>query len=339
MICRRHLPVWMTSGMFVARRDVLQREAPLRVGQRHRDRLAGDVGVALVAGRARRDRRRRRVGNVDQDVVERVVAGGIVDDAGQRRRRRRWAVVLHDLALQAAAGAAHPRAGVVRRAGDAARAGGRAVERLAAAVADRAAVLAAAHRRAGDRHAVRIAAHVGRCRRRRRSAAPRSRSRSSCRSRRRSGRSTCRRRPGCRNRPACSSRARRRRPRCRCCRRGRRRSPAPRRSRCRPCRSTGAARAGARAACAAGPSTQMPPVQVWPAPGHAPQSFDLWQPSPITPQYWPPVGVHDTGVHGRRPPSGCRCRPSASRRRSPAHPRPPERRFHRRRCRRDPGLR
>ena len=39
-------------------------------------------------------------------------------------------------------------------------------------------------------------------------------------------------------------------------------------------------------------------MQVWPAPGHAPQSFDLWQPSPITPQYWPPVGVHDTGVHG-----------------------------------------
>src|SRR6476469_7238261 len=39
-------------------------------------------------------------------------------------------------------------------------------------------------------------------------------------------------------------------------------------------------------------------MQVWPAPGHAPQSFDLWQPSPITPQYWSPVGVHDTGVHG-----------------------------------------
>ena len=101
-----------------ARRDVLQREAPLRVGQRDRDRLAGDVGVALVAGRARGDRRRRRVRNVDQDVVERVLAGGIVDDAGQRRLRRRRAGVLHDLALQAAAGgAAAARADVVRRAG------------------------------------------------------------------------------------------------------------------------------------------------------------------------------------------------------------------------------
>ena len=47
-----------------------------------------------------------------------------------------------------------------------------------------------------------------------------------------------------------------------------------------------------------GPSTQTPPVQTWPAPGQVPQSFDLWQPSPITPQYWPPVGVHDTGVQG-----------------------------------------
>ena len=33
-----------------------------------------------------------------------------------------------------------------------------------------------------------------------------------------------------------------------------------------------------------GPSTQVPPMHVWPAPAHAPQSFDLWQPSPITPQ-------------------------------------------------------
>src|SRR5262245_23167196 len=46
-----------------------------------------------------------------------------------------------------------------------------------------------------------------------------------------------------------------------------------------------------------GPSTQMLAVQTWPAPAHIPQSFDLWQPSPIIPQYAPPVGVHETGVH------------------------------------------
>src|SRR4029077_14532857 len=143
-------------------RDVLQREAPLRVGERHRDRQAGDVGVAFVAGRARRDRRRRRVRNVDQDVVERVVARGVIDDAGQRRRRRRRAGVLHDLAVDpAAGGAGRTGTDVAGGAGGAAGAGGRAVERLAAAVADRPAVLAAARRGARDRHAVGITAHVG----------------------------------------------------------------------------------------------------------------------------------------------------------------------------------
>ena len=35
------------------------------------------------------------------------------------------------------------------------------------------------------------------------------------------------------------------------------------------------------------------PSQVVPV-GHAPQSFELSQPSPMTPQYWPPVNVHAT---------------------------------------------
>src|SRR5262245_10184173 len=37
-------------------------------------------------------------------------------------------------------------------------------------------------------------------------------------------------------------------------------------------------------------------VQTWPATGQAPQSLARWQPSPIWPQYWPPGGVHETGV-------------------------------------------
>src|SRR6185503_20948569 len=76
--------------------------------------------------------------------------------------RRHRAGVLRDLALEAAApGAARAGAHVIARARGAARTGGRAVQRLAAPVADRPAVLAAARRVARDRHAVRIAAHVG----------------------------------------------------------------------------------------------------------------------------------------------------------------------------------
>src|SRR5262245_6566174 len=45
-----------------------------------------------------------------------------------------------------------------------------------------------------------------------------------------------------------------------------------------------------------GPSTQMWSVHICPAPAQPPQSFEPWQPLPMMPQYWPPAGVHDTGV-------------------------------------------
>ena len=67
-----------------ADRHVLEREVSGLVGERRRDRLARQRGAAAVAARALGHRVERRVGHVDDDVVERDLAGGIVDRAADR---------------------------------------------------------------------------------------------------------------------------------------------------------------------------------------------------------------------------------------------------------------
>ena len=86
----RHLPTWMTSGTFVPDRHVGQREGPVDGRRRAHDapllksapheQASAPVGTPVGSGcsGARRD--------VDRDVVERVLSGGVVDLARDRGR-------------------------------------------------------------------------------------------------------------------------------------------------------------------------------------------------------------------------------------------------------------
>ena len=85
MILRRHLPIWMTSGMFVPDGAFMILNLPSAPDQRGRDRRAGDRRVAPVARRAPGNRAERRVGHVEQHVVERLLAGRVEHLPADRR--------------------------------------------------------------------------------------------------------------------------------------------------------------------------------------------------------------------------------------------------------------
>ena len=149
--------------------DVRERERPVGPGEHAHEGLSADVGAATIARHARRERIDGAVRDVDERVVERV---GRAEARGRRREDRAG----H--AGRAATGARHVcrRAEVrarstsrchrrLRRAPGraqvlAVRAGVAAVERAAAAVADRAAVLGAVRGRARRGLARRIAAQI-----------------------------------------------------------------------------------------------------------------------------------------------------------------------------------
>ena len=86
------------------RGNVREHEAPVRLGQRgDQGRTAGEH-AALVAHDARRERLHRRVGDVDDDVVEGILRRGIEDHAAHRGGRQAAARAVDLLALQADAG-------------------------------------------------------------------------------------------------------------------------------------------------------------------------------------------------------------------------------------------
>ena len=82
---RRHLPTWMTIGTSSATGTFSQHELALGIGERARHGFARDF-AARITSRAGGNRLDRGVGNVNDDVVERVDAGGVVDDAADGGR-------------------------------------------------------------------------------------------------------------------------------------------------------------------------------------------------------------------------------------------------------------
>ena len=171
--CRRHLPTWITSGMLVPDGTPVRWKAPVASDSVAAIGMSRDLRAALVAGdalpgwrpAARSGRTRSRCKAAPCPPGRRPCPTATSSPCPCRSRPGTAA------RLQPRAGRARAEVGRAAGAAGHAVAAGRAVEHAAAAVADRAAVLAAAGR-AGDRRARRDRRRGARRRRRRRPPPP-----------------------------------------------------------------------------------------------------------------------------------------------------------------------